>query len=285
LEQKLNCTSALKDLRELVAFSVAIYNEEFIWQDIKLTDEFKLFFKSVMDNSNADVSFFVNTAVVTTSKNRQIFVPNQWFVIASYVIDLCNELKAYQSLYFKVADSLHKEYEEFAKELRNSSTSYLYHDDFLEKAEEILTDEYSIPSQEIKMSVINLWRFCTDYTWWAGQKTIDRGDFMNSTILSILNLVAASQGFVADIVSYYLGNEKLLDLVKSPENFTEDMALNPHTPISALVDGCKDLTEVGNRTLQDSNRVQNEDKIADEKSTSQHKITISRSSLDKFCKN
>lgn len=279
-----NRTSALKDLGALVASSVARYNAEFIWQDVKLTDEFKGNFAFVLSGSNADVSFFENTAIVTTSKNKQIFVPNQWFVIASYVVDLCRELKTYQSFFFKVADSMHKDYEDFAKELRSSNTSYLHHDDFLEKAREVLSDESSIPSQDIKLSSMYLWRFCTDYTWWAGQKTIDRGDFMNSTILSILNLVAASQGFVADIVLYYLGNDQLEELVRNPDDFTEDVEFNAYTPISQSVSGYVDQPEEEQKTLQDSGGIQYGKDAGTKISGQAHRIIIPKISIDKFRK-
>lgn len=279
-----NRTSALKDLGALVASSVARYNAEFIWQDVKLTDEFKEIFTFVLSGSNADVSFFGNTAIVTTSKNKQIFVPNQWFVIASYVVDLCRELKTYQSFFFKVADSLHKDYEDFAKELRSSSSSYLHHDEFIEKAYEVLSDESSIPSQDIKLSTMYLWRFCTDYTWWAGQKTIDRGDFMNSTILSILNLVAASQGFVADIVLYYLGNDQLEELVRNPEDFTEDVVFNAYAQMSPTVNGYVDYPEDEPKTLQDSGTIQYGKDVNTESAGQLHRIIIPKICIDKFKK-
>ena len=94
---------------------IARYNSEFIWQDVRLTDEFKLAFANCVSNSGGVIKYHECTAVVTTSKNKDIFVPNQWFVIASYVIELCEELKKYQSYYFKVADQLNEDYEDYAK--------------------------------------------------------------------------------------------------------------------------------------------------------------------------
>ena len=50
--------------------------------------------------------------------------------------------------------------------------------------------------------ISRLWRFATDYSWWSGQKTIDRGDFYLSVVLSMLNLVNASQGYVGKLLMH-----------------------------------------------------------------------------------
>ena len=68
-----------------------------------------------------------------------------------------------------------------------------------------------------------LWRFATDYSWWSGQKTVDRGDFYLSVVLNMLNLVNASQGYVGDIVNAYGSSPKLLALTKELEMFTLNM--------------------------------------------------------------
>ena len=275
---------ALKDLGTLVAVSVAKYNAEFIWQDVKLTDEFKNAFASALEHTSATVVFFDYSAVVTTSKNKQIFVPNQWFVIASYVIDLCQELKAYQSLYFKVADAMSKDYEDLAKELRGGTKSHIYKNQFIGKACEVISDEYDIQFSEVQLSSLNLWRFCTDYQWWAGQKTIDRGDFMNSTILSILNLVAASQGFVADLVSYYIEDESLLELLGSPDDFTENIQLNEYIAPSSHFQGFHQEAKDESTTFNDGPSIHYGSTYDNETKPMPHRIVISRSSIDKFSK-
>ncbi|HWR29008.1 MAG TPA: hypothetical protein VN631_04160, partial [Negativicutes bacterium] len=70
-----------------------------------------------------------------------------------------------------------------------------------------------------------LWRFTTDYSWWSGQKTIDRHDFHMSVILNMLNLVNASQSYVADIVSVYANDKELRYLVRSTDRFTVNLTM------------------------------------------------------------
>ena len=74
--------------------------------------------------------------------------------------------------------------------------------------------------EEADEAATRLWRFVTDYAWWSGQKTIDRGDFHLSVILNMLNLVNASQSYVGDIVSAYANDSKLRTLVNSIDSFT-----------------------------------------------------------------
>ena len=107
---------------------------------------------------------------------------------------------------------------------------------------------------------------------------------MNSTILSILNLVAASQGFVADIVLYYLGNDQLEELVKNPEDFTEDVEFNAYTPISSSVRGYVDCPVEEQKTLQDSGNIQYSKDTEVEISGPPHRIIIPKISIDKFNK-
>ena len=65
-----------------------------------------------------------------------------------------------------------------------------------------------------------LWRFATDYSWWSGNKTIDRGDFYLSVVLNMLGLVNVSQSYVGDIVAdYYKG--KMSEMVSDLSMFTE----------------------------------------------------------------
>lgn len=276
----------LKDLDRLVTNSIARYNSEFIWQDVRLTDEFKLAFANCVSNSGGVIKYHECTAVVTTSKNKDIFVPNQWFVIASYVIELCEELKKYQSYYFKVADQLNEDYEDYAKSLRGCAEGDAHKDRFIHTAIEVISDIVECGDFETQSAAYKLWRFCTNYKWWGGQKTIDRGDFMHSTILSILNLVAASQGYVADIVGYYLNDSSLRDLVTNVYDFTVDLDLPASnlSVVTAVVSGYDQRDEVtetlGEPSFMYGNQ-ENGGEIIVSESTS-HKIKISSASFGKF---
>ncbi len=279
----------LKDLGRLVSDCIAKYNTEFVWQDVRLSDEFRIAFSSCISKGGGLIRYLDYSAIVTTSKNRQIFAPNQWFVIASYAVDLCLELKRYQSLYFKVADSMSEDYEDLAKKLRGNNEDTEFKDIFTLAASNVIIDNFDCDETDGRESARLLWRFCTDYQWWGGQKTIDRGDFMNSTVLSLLNLVAASQGFVADIVYYYINDSALCELVHNPEDFTIDLELNPSIVPEGITSSYEIKTEENVHKLQDSGSIAydntQEDAIVTTQETSIHKIKISSSSWGKFNKN
>ena len=269
----------LKDLDRLVTNSIARYNSEFIWQDVRLTDEFKLAFANCVATSGGVIKYHECTAVVTTSKNKDIFVPNQWFVIASYVIELCEELKKYQSYYFKVADQLNEDYEDYAKSLRGCAEGDLHKDRFISAANGVISDIVECDDLEAQSAAYKLWRFCTNYKWWGG-------DFMHSTILSILNLVAASQGYVADIVGYYLNDNSLRDLVTNVYEFTVDLDLpaSNTSAVTAGVSGYDQRDEVTETLCEPSpmyGKQESEEEIIVSDSTS-HKIRISSASFGKF---
>ena len=61
-------------------------------------------------------------------------------------------------------------------------------------------------------------RFMTDYTWWGGAKTIDRGDFYVSPILNYARLVNASQSFVADLCAFLSDKHNLVNAIISEED-------------------------------------------------------------------
>ena len=208
----------LRNLHSLIRNSSLKYMNEFIWQDIELTDEFKNAYKNYLNTNYYDIEFLGNTAVITSPATKYIYVPNQWFVIASYAVDVYEELHKYKSYFKLVSDKLNEKPEEYARRLRDNP-SPLDKNIFLDTAKTIFSELYS-DQDMINESASRLWRFVNDYSWWSGQKTIDRGDFYKSVILNMLNLVNTSQGFVGDIVNAYASDHKLRDLVKSIDKFT-----------------------------------------------------------------
>lgn len=208
----------LKNLHSMIRNSTLAYMNEFIWQDIELTDEFKDAYTSYLKKNRYDVEFLGATAVITSSSTKYIYVPNQWFVIASYVVDIYDELQRYKEYFKKVAERHHRKPDEYAKCLRDT-TSMTDKNEFINSAKEIF-ESFCSDNIMIEESASRLWRFVNDYSWWSGQKTIDRGDFHLSVILNMLNLVNASQSYVGDIVSAYANDFTLRRLVKSIDGFT-----------------------------------------------------------------
>ena len=211
----------LKNLHSLIRNSALSYMNEFVWQDIELTTEFKNAYERYLKKSNYDIEFLGATAVITSPYAKYIYVPNQWFVIASYAIETYEELQKYKEFFKKVANHLKKQPETYAKQLRDSA-SLSDRTEFVECAKEIFLS-FCSDENLAEESSCRLWRFVTDYSWWSGQKTIDRGDFYVSVILNMLNLVNTSQGYVADIVNAYANDIELKNLTASIDAFTVNM--------------------------------------------------------------
>ena len=211
----------LKDLRALIRQSAIHYNQDFTWQDIELTQEFKDAYEEYLDKNKTKIEYNTATSVITTSTSKNIFVPNQWFVMASYAVGVYNELHRYKTYFEKVSEIQRQRLDVYAKTLRDSPHN-------IDKAA-FITAGNTVLKVDIKAgnntdkAVSRLWRFATDYSWWSGQKTVDRGDFYYSVVLNMLNLVNASQGYVADIVNAYGSSPKLLALTKKLDNFTANL--------------------------------------------------------------
>jgi hypothetical protein len=214
----------LRNLSTLIRNITNVYSTEFIWQDVALTEEFQLAYESYLRSSNYTVTFFESTAVITTSQSKYIFVPNQWFAIASYVIDVYEELYKYKEYFRIIADYRSEKLDAYAKKLRDYPTD-IDKTYFIDAANVVLKSDCNT-QEMLDDAVDKLWKFVTDYSWWSGQKTIDRGDFHVSVILNMLNLVNASQGYVADIVSAYANDRHLRNLVRNLDLFTVDFARN-----------------------------------------------------------
>jgi len=211
----------LKDLRALIRQSMIHYNQDFTWQDIELTQDFKNAYEEYLDNSKAKIEYNTATSVITTSTSKNIFVPNQWFVMASYAVGVYNELHRYKAYLERVCDLQRERMDVYAKKLRDQTHS-VDKTAFIDTGKRVLQVECST-SDNTEKATSRLWRFATDYSWWSGQKTVDRGDFYYSVVLNMLNLVNASQGYVADIVNAYGSSPRLLSLTKDLMNFTANL--------------------------------------------------------------
>ena len=239
----------LKNLHSLIRNSALTYMNEFVWQDIQLTEDFKRTYEEYLQSNRYDVEFLGSTAVITSPSAKYIFVPNQWFVMASYTVDVYEELCRYKDYFKKVAERLNKRPDSYAKLLRDSASAS-DRNEFTGCAREVFSSFCSDDAM-VEESATRLWRFVNDYSWWSGQKTIDRGDFYVSVILNMLNLVNASQGYVADIVNAYANDYELRKLVRSIDAFTVN---GTDTPLASSKDYILPDEEIrGQDTVKDNN--------------------------------
>lgn len=258
----------LKDLRALIRQSTMHYSEDFIWQDVELTKDFKEAYEEYLDGIKWRIEYYNATSVITTPTSKNIFVPNQWFVIASYAVGVYSELNRYKTYFEKIADANGERTDIYAKKLRDDTLS-VDRDLFINTGEKLLLVEYSDDEQRIKRGASRIWRFATDYSWWSGQKTVDRGDFYLSVVLNMLNLVNASQGYVGDIVNAYGSNEKLKAITRRLENFTSNLQ-------GATYD-IEIMPEEGGSSI-----INEPDPANETADTKPHRISISASSLAKL---
>ncbi|MCM1541865.1 MAG: hypothetical protein NC121_11455 [Blautia sp.] len=211
----------LKDLKALIRQSAIHYNQDFSWQDVELTQEFKNAYEEYLEKNKAKIEYNVATSVITTATSKNIFVPNQWFVMASYAVGVYNELHRYKAYLEKVCELQQERLDIYAKKLRDQ-THIIDKTAFIAAGNRVLRIEFRFENN-VEKAIRRLWRFATDYSWWSGQKTVDRGDFYYSVVLNMLNLVNASQGYVGDIVNAYGSSPKLLTLTKELGNFTANL--------------------------------------------------------------
>ena len=189
----------LRNLKQIYSLTAGRFNQ-YAGEDFVLPQIFKNQVKEI--NTNA-ITYNKYSAVIETRGNQNgvlnIYMPNQWFYIASFFTDFYNELLKYKRYALQAISR------ERLKDLNGASLT----DAELNAIKQLDIDEQS---QEY------LKRFITDYSWWSGAKTIDRGDFYVSPILNSARLVNASQSFVADLCAFLADKEELVKAIISGED-------------------------------------------------------------------
>lgn len=206
----------LKDLCALIRKSTLHYNECCKQNDVKLSDNFKQALGSYFRSQNYMIDFYNYTAFVTTTTGSYIYLPNQWFVVAAYGYGVYLELMKYQGYLLKVCEYMGQRPKIFIPVLRNNAGS-VNRETFCEACKSVFAGK---DNEDIEIATKRLWRFATDYSWWSGKKTIDRTDFYQSPVFGMLNLVAASHSFIADIINAYL-KSGIASMVAELADFTE----------------------------------------------------------------
>ena len=188
----------LRNLKEIYDLAVSRFSE-YRGMDLILPQSFK---DAVLEINNSTITYNKYSAIIETRGVQNgvlnIYLPNQWFYIASYFTDFYNELIRYKKIALSILSK------ERLKELNGKS---------LTKDENGSINALSIN----EASKSYLVKFVTDYAWWGGAKTIDRGDFYVSPILSAAKLVNASQSFIADLCAFLSSKPHLAELLNTAE--------------------------------------------------------------------
>ena len=184
----------LRDLQQIYSAAAIRFNE-YDGKDFILPQAFK---DQVKEINSSKITYNDYSAVIETKGTQNgvlnIYLPNQWFYIASYFTDLYNELLRYKKEALKVVSK------ERLKELNGGTLT-----------NEEMSHIDNLPLNDSSKSF--LMRFITDYSWWNGAKTIDRGDFYVSPILNSARLVNASQSSVADLCAFLSDKQHLVDMI------------------------------------------------------------------------
>lgn len=208
----------LKDLGELVENTKSAVKAKFSYEDVSLSEGFKKAFAKNIASGGNTIEYLKSTAIITTSAGLKIYLPNQWFVLATYPVELIKEIIKYRNYTEKVIDSnagvfvgsngKTLEKKEIYKNLKSTDDI-----DFSEKFKQIMKDYLLGLGQQENIANQNcelLYKFVSNDKWWLGGKGIERtNDFYVSPILSVLNLVNASQSYVATITYAYVNNANL----------------------------------------------------------------------------
>lgn len=199
----------LRDLHQLANDVVKNFEQNFNAGDCKIPEEFKTKVKFL---NSFSVVYNDYSVVIKGDGTRSFdsYVPNQCFYMASFFIEYSNELSNYKQ---KIISLISKagiptsQFTAFFTEERDNGKRNI--DQGNDKFIKILDSRgYNDSDRDY------LIKFVTDYDWWHGSKTIERSDFYNSPVLTIMGLTASSNAAMALIVNFLTQNPELNSLLK-----------------------------------------------------------------------
>ena len=197
----------LSDLNELALKAKERCNlydqKEFVF-----SDAFKNKFNELLPDYG--IEFYKYTSVVKTrGNNLLIIVPNQWFVIGSFFSDYIEALRKYKAVSedLKITDNQIKTFRD-EKNIDEKTISEI--NTYLTEPED----------------ATNFKKFLTDYSWWFGSKTIDRGDYFVSPVLNLAGVVNVTQAYIADLAWLLSSHKDLIEIFEQDYNSLEKNKTN-----------------------------------------------------------
>ncbi len=179
---------ALSNLNELKGILIKRFEEHFNGEEIKLPSSFKTRVSTIFSDS---VSYQQYTISITTRSGLKIYLPNQWVFIASYFTPFYKSLIEYKT----IATTL----------FTNDQLKTLNGKELTDIEIQNIVDKGYSDDQDF------ITKFVSDYSWWGGGKTIERGDFYVSPILNMAKAVNASQSYIATLCEFLSENPDLSD--------------------------------------------------------------------------
>lgn len=204
--------SMLKDLNTVALELQQKYREEFDSNEIVLSDDFKDAYGSFLRNNSQDIAYTKYTATITSAGNLKMYIPNQWFRAAAFMVPYIAELLKYK----KMSEAIITEHYGSAKEKKQyySDMKNTENQDAIAELEVWIVEYCTAHTLDNIDNAITerMISFITDYDWWFGNKTIDRGDCYVSPVLALLGVVNSSQSYIADITYNMAANSSLANI-------------------------------------------------------------------------
>jgi len=216
----------LKDLHELGKQLRGEFEKVFVPEDVELPISFKESVKEIGDYKYDYKKYLVHIY----SEQLNGYIPNQWFIIASFFVDYYIEVQKYKERIVELLKEAGLNKADDRKEILAKYTKLLGEISKKKSYEDAKNDAKNLVREEISkiLSKINiegeekekLIKFVSDYEWWYGGKTIDRGDFYVSPILSLAKVVNASHSYIAEICKSYAEKRSTADALR--ENYISE---------------------------------------------------------------
>lgn len=190
----------LKDLNILAHKLQSKYLDEFDYNQIQLSDLFKDLYRTFLNSISLDITYTDYTATIITTENKKMYIPNQWFRAALYMVPYMDELIKYKKLITEIIKPYNltsKDEKDYFTKMKNGPTSADIEEFKAQLNNFITANQDSLI--DIDTDIDLLISFISNYHWWYGSKTIDRGDYYVSPILNLLGVLNVSQGYIADI--------------------------------------------------------------------------------------
>lgn len=172
--------------------------------DVSLPQDFKLEYEKYITNNKANgyskVQWTDFSTKIITSTGKSIFLTNYWFYIAFELAGYLEGLNKQKDLFKKIFNG--ENLQDIATILRENVS--VVHDKQIK--DYLNLNGFSAQDYEYFSS------FISDYTSWGGGKTIDRDDFYVSPLLKAGNLLAETQGAVAEIAKQFSEDSTLRNL-------------------------------------------------------------------------
>ena len=176
------------------------------------------FTSQVKTINNDIVEYGKSSSCITNRKGQHIFLSNNWFYIAAILSPLNGPFNLYKDLLNRIVD----------KEALKKSD---------ENAIRLAINTYNIDQQDKEY----LLKFALDPSWWnggtsnTGGKSLDRGDALVSAVLSIANLINASQSYVATLWFYLGAHPEYANILNEAANkLINDIELSEYKKRSTL---------------------------------------------------